>query len=685
MVEYPSGSWKQEQLQEALKSKDAMLKMGAIRVLQETPKDEYVSTLIDALNDTDRLVRINAAITLGKIKNPMAVPALVFHAVSDPDKDVQLYSLWAYRQVDYTKASPQLVKILIESDNPARRRFAANEIRQKTDMKSIDFLIQHFHSKGFYTGYDLDINVINALYEIGYATVEPLVKCMDSDDLRTQVNAVYTLGKIGDERAIQPLINHLPLANIELRSRISDALIKIGRASIPALVKLLDNKDRELKWIAAYSLGKIGPDAEAALINILKQRGPQASEEIIYALGIAGKSASFEPLYNIYSTTKDDSVKAWSTISLASIVANNYQQVLDRKSADKFLAEVGEQLKPHMLLSYESLYVLGKIYIKKAISSDTEVFKTNLALGVKCFDLSIIERDNAVAKAYRLFYGSYLKLMNSKSSEIMNYIEKDIMDMKKEVERSSNKKETVFLMDRMQQILKSAYADKNFNFAGRFEEFAGICETMEEFLEETPESADETKKLSAKELATLHADIGIVQGKIDAMLQAFGVQDDTESAALAYRLSTEMAKLDTGLYDDYSAIESCLKSIVARMKVSNEEKSDLSFKVLLVGKNGIQQIEVVVSQILKHLNTTEALTVTKDGKMQKVATATVKTKSASKVGMKEYAAIAIIVILIVIVVVLALNKFGYIRLPYTFPIAWLNPALSNMLFDAGIC
>jgi HEAT repeat protein len=684
VVEYPSESWKQEQLQEALKGKDAMMKLGAIRVLQDSPKDEYVMTLIDALNDMDRLIRINAAITLGKAKNPVAVPALVFHAVSDQDKDVQLYSLWAYRQIDYAKASTQLVKILTESDNAAMVRFAANEIRQKTDTKSIDFLIQHFHSKGFYTGYDLDVNVVNALFEIGYATVEPLVKCLDSDDVRMQVNAVYALGKIGDERAIQPLINHLPAANIEMRSRISDALIKIGRASIPALIKLLDNKDRELKWIAAYSLGRIGPDAEAALINILKQHGPQASEEIIYALGVAGKTASFEPLFNIYTTTSDDSIKAWATISLASVMAHNYAEIADKKSADKFLAEVGEQLKPHMLLSYDTLHALGKIYIKKAIASDPEVYKANIALGVKCFDLSLIERENAVAKAYRLFYGSYFKLMSSKSSEIMTYIEKDITDMKKEAERSSNKKETVFLMDRLLQILQAAYADKNFNFAGKFEEFEGICETMEEFLEESPESADETRKLSAKELSAIHADIGIIQGKVDRMLPAFG--DDPESAALAYRLSTELAKIDTGLYDDYSAIEVCLKNMVARMKVSNEEKSDLSFKILLVSKNGVQQIEMVVSQILKDLNVTEALTVKKESGLQKSQKSQKKTNEAKKlVGLKEYAAIAVLVILIVIVVVLALNKFGYIHLPYTFPVAWLNPAeLVSAFLNAGI-
>ena len=38
----------------------------------------------------------------------------------------------------------------------------------------------------------------------------------------------------------------------------------------------------------------------------------------------------------------------------------------------------------------------------------------------------------------------------------------------------------------------------------------------------------------------------------------------------------------------------------------------------------------------------------------------------------EYVIIAVLVILIVAVGVIALNKLGYITLPFKFPISWLN-------------
>lgn len=660
---------------EALKGKDVLLKMGAIRVLQDKPKDEYVASLMDALNDSDRLVRLNAAITLGRAKSPLAVPAIVYHAVSDSDKDVRLYAQWAYRQIDYAKASPYLVQVLLESGSPDMVRFAANEIRQKNDLKAIDALVQCFQSKGFYTGYDLDMAAINGLYEIGYATVEPLVKCLDNEDIRVRANAIYALGKIGDERAIQPLINHLPTASLEMRSRICDALIRIGRASIVPLIRLLDNKDREIKWIAAYGLAQIGPDAEASLLNALGQRGPQASEEIIYALGIAGRKGSFAPVYDIYATTTDDSVKAWAAIALASILAANYKDIPDRMSADRFLDELGDQLKPHMLLSFDALHSLGKIYISRSFSREPEAFKANVEQGVKCFDLSLIEKDNAAAKAFRLFYGSYVKLMTSKSSEIMNYIERDVTDLKKEAERSSNKKEIVFLMDKLLKVLQGAYADRGFDFIENFPAYSETCEKMEPFLDNFYHPEDFKK---AKEQPTLHADVGIIQAKVDALLKLFGNNNDTESAAMAYRLSTEVARLDTGVYDDYRVVESCLKNIVSRMKLSNEEKSDLYFKILLVSKNGVSQVELVLDQMLKCVKAEPAKKSSPDAKNATV------TGMGHKVSMLEYVAIAIIVLALIVVVVLAINKLGIIHLPFRLPIDWLNPSVADVLYGMGI-
>jgi HEAT repeat protein len=667
VAEYPTAGWNQQKLHEALKSSDLLTRIGAIRAIQEAPGDEYVQELCEALDDRDRLVRVNAAIALGRAKSPQAVIPLIRHAVSDPDAEVQSYALWAYRQIDYLKASPQLVELLTSNDDIAMARFAANEIRQKTDLKAIEAIIQRFQSRQLYTWNDLDIRAVNALYEIGNITVEPLVKCLDSQDTRVQVNGIYGLGRIGDDRAVIPLISHLATANVDVRTRISDALIKIGRPAIADLIKLLDNNDRDIRWIAAYTLGGIGPDAEAALLNALQTRGEKPGEDIIYALGLAGSQNAFAPLYAIYGSTKDDSVRAWSTIALANLTSRHYEDIGESKSVDQFLDALGEQLKPHMLLSSETLLRLGKLYIVRALSSPPEHFTTNATIAVKCFDLSLIEQDNVLARAYRLFFGSYLKLMTSKSPEIMNYVEKDFADLKKDAEKAEHKKEIMLLTNEVLGVLRNAYGDRNFDFARQFNDFAEMCTSVERFLPPMTAAHEEGKKLSQKEIAKLHTDLEIVQRKISLLIERLGAAGDEDSTAQALRLSTELMKIDTGVYTDYRIAESCLKNIASRLKLPDGEKSDLLYKVLMIGKNGLPQVDLVVEQMLKNVKA-EAKP---DEKVQPVV-AKVLPEKKKQSHLMEYIIIAALVILIVAVLLIAANKLGYITLPFKFPIDWLN-------------
>ncbi len=667
VAEYPSASWNQQRLNEALKSTDVLTRIGAIRAVQEAPRDEYVQALCETLDDPDRLVRTNAAIALGKAKSPQAVIPLIRHTVSDPDTEVQSYALWAYRQIDYAKGSPQLVELLISSDNLAMIRFAANEIRQKTDLKAIEAIIQRFQSRQMYTWNDLDLRAIDALYEIGNITVEPLVKSLDDQDARVQVNAIYALGRIGDERAVAPLAAHIAPANVEIRSRISDALIKIGRPAIPELLKLIENNDRDIRWIAAYTLGNIGEDTEAPLLKALQARGEKSGEDLIYALGLAGGKSSFAPLYAIYGSTKDDSVRAWATIGLATLVSRLYQGIADNRQVGQFMDTLGEQLKPHMLLDSDTLMRLGKIYVVRSLEMPPGQFTGNATVAVKCFDLSLIEQENMLARAYRLFFSSYLKLMTSKSPEIMNYIEKDFADLKKDAEKAEHKKEIMLVTKDILAVLRNAYSDRNFNFAGQFRDYAELCMSIERFLPEETLPKEEAKKLSQKEIAKLHSDVEIVQGKITTLIDRLGATGDDDATAQALRLSTEMAKIDTGAYSDYRIAESCLRNIATRMKVSAEEKSDLYYKILMIARSGLSQVEIVIDQMLKSLAPAPAA----EEKTPVVEPAKEK-PTQKRSHLVEYVIIAVLVILIVTVGVIALNKLGYITLPFKFPVSWLN-------------
>jgi hypothetical protein len=217
-------------------------------------------------------------------------------------------------------------------------------------------------------------------------------------------------------------------------------------------------------------------------------------------------------------------------------------------------------------------------------------------------------------------------------------------------------------------VLRDAYRDRNFDFAGRFKDFAELCTSVERFLSPLTVSREEGKKLSQKEIAKLHTDVEIVQRKISLLIERLGSAGDEDSTAQALRLSTELAKIDTGVYADYRIAESCLKNIASRLKLPDGEKSDLLYKVLMIGKNGLPQVDLVVDQMLNNLKA-EAKP---EEKAQPVVAKVLQEKKKKQSHLLEYVIIAVLVILIVAVLIIAANKLGYVTLPFKFPISWLN-------------
>ena len=76
---------------------------------------------------------------------------------------------------------------------------------QKSDQAKIDEQIENLNS----TSHDVREAAITALVEIGKPAVESLLSALESTNKEVQISAAKSLGRIGDTRAIQPLIELL--------------------------------------------------------------------------------------------------------------------------------------------------------------------------------------------------------------------------------------------------------------------------------------------------------------------------------------------------------------------------------------------------------------------------------------------------------------------------------------------
>jgi HEAT repeat protein len=58
--------------------------------------------------------------------------------------------------------------------------------------------------------------------------VEPLIRALDAPGFQTPLYAAQSLGKLGDPRAIEPLLSMMESHNDKMREAAQEALIKLG-------------------------------------------------------------------------------------------------------------------------------------------------------------------------------------------------------------------------------------------------------------------------------------------------------------------------------------------------------------------------------------------------------------------------------------------------------------------------
>ena len=154
-------------------------------------------------------------------------------------------------------------------------------------------------------------------------------------------STIDALGKIGDYRAIRPLIdvlkNHPEL--LAPRSSAEAALARIGDGAVDALIDELDNKDFTIVFHCAGALARMHPPPTERLIDVLASMPPRKldtsdrtvvvevgtppgnettrrQEGIALALGMIGDEEALLPLLNMLKRTDNYRVypQAWRAV-----------------------------------------------------------------------------------------------------------------------------------------------------------------------------------------------------------------------------------------------------------------------------------------------------------------------------------------------------------------------------------
>ena len=159
---------------------------------------------------------------------------------------------------------------------------------------------------------DSDVREVAAevLVKIGEPAVEPLIRALKDENQFVRWGAALALGEIGDKRAVEPLINALKDEDSDVRMEAAEALDQMGWKPGYATEKayyLVAKKE----WDEAV---KLGEPAVEPLINALKSRWEAAAAEALVKIG----EPAVEPLINALKD-EDSSVRRKAAEALGEI------------------------------------------------------------------------------------------------------------------------------------------------------------------------------------------------------------------------------------------------------------------------------------------------------------------------------------------------------------------------------
>ncbi len=231
------------------------------------------------------------------------------------------------------RAIEPLIKALNDRDNRVRKNAA----------EALDKLNWKCEDKEVLAKYHIIKGDFNACERIGSSAVIPLLDVLKKE---YDKNVIEILGKIGDARAVAPLIQVLNKAGLENRLKAIEALSNIGDdLAIEPLIEALKEKDKivskkatealeDLNWkctdkeiLATYYIAKgqynkcvkIGSDAVPPLLKILKvENDKNVCKRVIKALSEIGDVRAVDPIKKIL-VGKDHDLRQIATDALGKI------------------------------------------------------------------------------------------------------------------------------------------------------------------------------------------------------------------------------------------------------------------------------------------------------------------------------------------------------------------------------
>ena len=375
-----------ETLTPFLESSSFDMKWRAVMTLGELQDERAITPLIEALTHRDKQIRERATRTLGNFKDRRAVAPLI-NALQDDCFHVKIDAARSLGKIGDERAIAPLIQLFKEKREKRKyppytseaASFALSDIGRAAILPLIELL------KDNASTLTAKYQSTEALRRIGAPAIPNIIEAMKDRSWKTGWGAI-ALGKIGDKRAIEPLIRALEDEDREIRFRVPEVLqnFQDTRAIFP-LIRLLEDEDRHVQVQAALALQRMGPSALDPLKAFSLVGTGRAKGLAVWVLGDVGDRSVvgllLEALEDSYWEVRKDAISALRGIMTrekkrlkTSFWRKSKSELKDLENS--IVESIRPLLKdPNKEVRYDTIRCLGTIGNKNACTLLEEVLK----------------------------------------------------------------------------------------------------------------------------------------------------------------------------------------------------------------------------------------------------------------------------------------------------------------------
>jgi HEAT repeat protein len=298
----------------ALHDQDPSVRIGAVTVLGERKSPEAVPALISLLHGVDGHMRHRVADALGEIGDARAVDPLI-PLLHDQDSDLRLYIADALGAIGDARATEPLLRAMAASSPGSFLTEAVIGAIRQLGRPAVPLLIVHLtdpDNKVRATA----ANLLGLLQDP--MAVDALLEAAGDPDAHFRGSVVGALGKFQDQRVLKLLVGALADADSNTRRIAAYELGQHrGTVGFPALERALrDDESYDVRAAAANTLGSLGDErAIGPLLRALHDESWLVQCGAARALGALQAKSAVKPLLGLLQRTPpggiDESTIRW--------------------------------------------------------------------------------------------------------------------------------------------------------------------------------------------------------------------------------------------------------------------------------------------------------------------------------------------------------------------------------------